>query len=73
MKAAIGTAGMLRVLEDQDYAKTHKVVNIFLTQITDPDYSTTVEHCLENKLDINECIERIRAKERRLDRERATR
>ena len=27
MKAAIGTAGMLRVLEDQEYAKTHKVDN----------------------------------------------
>ena len=49
-----------------------KTVNIFLTQITDPDYSTTVEHCLENKLKIDECIERIRAKERRLDRQRVT-
>ena len=169
MKAAVGTAGMLRVLEDQSYAKSHKVdnetvfhllqvatadgnaahlvdkfesekdghkayqelvkwfegdelttetaedirskldklslttkntaskyinqflqytkhldelnesytqsktVNIFLTQITDPDYFSTVEHCMENKLDINECIERIRAKERRLDRQRTGR
>ena len=32
----------------------------------------TVEHCIENKLDINECIERIRAKERRIDRERGS-
>ena len=37
-------------------------------QITDPDYTATVEHCLENKLKIRECIEKIRAKERRLDR-----
>ena len=47
-----------------------KTVSIFLTQITDPDYEMTVEHCIENKLNINDCIERIRAKERRLDRER---
>ena len=50
-----------------------KTVSIFLTQITDPDYELTVEHCIENKLDINECIERIRAKERRLERERGSR
>ena len=49
-----------------------KTVNIFLMQIMDPDFESTVEHCLENKLDINECIERIRAKERRLDRQRGT-
>ena len=48
-----------------------KTVNIFLTQITDPDYTATVEHCLENKLKIRECIEKIRAKERRLDRSRS--
>ena len=47
-----------------------KTVSIFLSQVTDLDYELTVEHCIENKLDINECIERIRAKERRLDRER---
>ena len=46
-----------------------KTVNIFLTQITDPDYEMTVEHCIENKLGIKDCIERIRAKERRLDRQ----
>ena len=45
-----------------------KTVNIFLTQITDPDYEMTVEHCLENRVDIKTCIERIRAKERRIDR-----
>jgi len=49
-----------------------KTVNIFLTQITDHDFSSTVEHCLENRLDLKECIERIRAKERRLDRERTS-
>ena len=48
-----------------------KTVTIFLTQITDPDYASTVEHCLENKLQIRECIDRIRAKERRLDRSRS--
>ena len=46
-----------------------KTVNIFLTQISDPDYAATIENCLENKLNIEECIERIRAKERRLDRQ----
>ena len=50
-----------------------KTINIFLTQITDPDYATTVEHCLENKLTIVQCIERIRSKERRLDRVRSSR
>ena len=50
---------------------TSKTVNIFLSQITDPDSASTVEHCLENKLNISECIERIRSKERRLDRSRS--
>jgi len=49
-----------------------KTINIFLTQISDPDYATTIENCLENKLNIDECIERIRAKERRLDRQRGS-
>ena len=39
-----------------------KTVTIFLTQITDPDYASTVEHCLENKLHIRECIDRIMQK-----------
>ena len=52
---------------------TSKTVSIFLSQITDSDYELTVEHCIENKLDIQECIERVRAKERRLDRERGAR
>ena len=50
-----------------------KTVTIFLTQITDPDYGPTVEHCLENKLHLRECIDRIRAKERRLDRSKSVR
>jgi hypothetical protein len=49
-----------------------KTINIFLTQITDPDYASTVELCIENKLNIEECIERIRAKERRLGREQSS-
>ena len=31
-------------------------VNIFLTQITDPDYEIMVEHYLENRVDIKTCI-----------------
>jgi len=49
-----------------------KTVYIFLAQITDPDYAMTVEHCVENKLDIREFIDHIRAKERRLDRSRSS-
>ena len=47
-----------------------KTVNIFLTQIHDPDYAGTVEMCVENRLPLNKCIERIRSKERRLRREK---
>ena len=47
-----------------------KTVNIFLTQIHDPDYAGTVEMCVENRLQLNECIERIRSKERRLRRDK---
>ena len=46
-----------------------KTVTIFLSQITDPDYSNTKELCIENKYDIDECINRIRSKERRLGRD----
>ena len=48
-----------------------KTVSIFLKQITDPDYHSTVEACHMNKYDIDTCIEQIRAKERRLDRDRS--
>ena len=47
-----------------------KTVHIFLSQITDPDFDNTKELCVENKYEIAECIERIRAKERRLSRNR---
>ena len=50
---------------------TSKTVNIFLSQISDPDYAQTAESCIENKLNINECIERIRGKERRISREKS--
>ena len=56
---------------NEGYTKS-KTVNIFLSQITDPDYGSTVEHCLENRLDIHTCIEKIRAKERRITRLRST-
>ena len=47
-----------------------KTVSIFLDQITDSDYEQTIGYCLEGRLPLEECIERIRAKERRLTRER---
>ena len=47
-----------------------KTVQIFLSQITDPDYETTREFCVENRFKITDCIERIRAKERRFTRDR---
>ena len=59
-------------LEDLDESyTTSKTVNIFLSQISDPDYAQTVELCIENKLNIDECIERIRGKERRISREKS--
>ena len=45
-------------------------MSIFLNQISDPDYKPTVEACHIKKYDILKCIEQIRAKERRLGRER---
>ena len=48
-----------------------KTVQMFLSQITDPDYESTREICIENKYKIDECIERIRAKERRISRARS--
>jgi len=59
-------------LEDLGESYTvSKTVSIFLKQITDPDYQSTVEVCHINKYDINTCIEQVRAKERRLGRERS--
>ena len=49
-----------------------KTVIIFLKQITDPDYQSTVEACHMNKYDIGTYIEQIRSKERRLSRDRGT-
>ena len=58
-------------LEDLDEAYTvSKTVSIFLKQIVNPDYRSTVEACHINKYDIHTCIEQVRAKERRLGRER---
>ena len=58
-------------LEELDEAyTTSKTISIFLDQITDPDYVPTVSYCQGDRLPIEECIERIRAKERRLSRER---
>jgi len=49
---------------------TSKTVSIFLDQISDPDYTSTKELCIENQHTLEECIARTRAKERRLDREK---
>ena len=60
-------------LDDLDEAyTTSKTVSIFLKQITDPDYRSTVEACHMNKYDLNACIEQVRAKERRLGRDRGS-
>lgn len=47
---------------------TSKVVSIFLEKITDPDYEHVVELCLAQNSTIEECIQQVRSKERRLDR-----
>ena len=49
---------------------TSKTVSIFLDQISDLDYTSTKELCIENQHNLDECIARIRAKERQLDREK---
>jgi len=56
----------------EEYTQS-KTVNMFLTQITDPDYESTKELCIENRLPIKECIERIRSKERRITRDKGSR
>ena len=55
---------------DESYTKS-KTVSMFLENITNPDYQSTVELCLSHKYDLHECIMQIRAKERRLEREEA--
>lgn len=47
---------------------TSKIVSIFLEKITDPDYEHVVELCLAQNSTIEECIQQVRSKERRLDR-----
>ena len=42
---------------------------MFLENITNPDYQSTVELCQAHKYDLHECIMQVRAKERRLERE----
>ena len=48
-----------------------KTVSIFLDQIDDPDYESTKELCIESRLNLQQCIERIRSKERRIGRFRS--
>ena len=45
-----------------------KTISIFLDQIRDPDYSSTKESCIEDKLNLDQCIESVRSKERRIGR-----
>ena len=49
------------------YTKS-KEVSLFLEKITDPDYENVVELCLAQDSTIEDCIQQVRAKERRLDR-----
>ena len=55
---------------DESYTKS-KTVSMFLENIINPDYQSTVELCQAHKYDIHECIMQVRAKERRLEREDA--
>jgi len=54
----------------EEYTES-KTVQIFLSQISDIDYDNTREFCIENKCKLTDCIELIRGKERRLERERS--
>ena len=45
-----------------------KTIQIFLDQISDPDYKSTKSFLIENKKNLNECIERVRSRERRISR-----
>jgi len=63
----------VRLLEQLNESFTESyTVSMFLRQITDPDYEITKTLCIEEKLHIGMCIDRIRARERRLPRERNT-
>lgn len=54
----------------EEYSQSH-TTTIFLRQITGPDYKLTVQLCIEGKLELKECIDRIRSHERILSRETA--
>ena len=56
-----------KLLEDlgEAYAPS-KMISIFLDQITNPEYASTKENCLEDKLTLEQCTKWIRSKERRL-------
>ena len=56
----------------EEYTKS-KTVNIFLTQISDPDYNETKSLCIENRHPLEVCIQRIRSRERRITREKGSR
>ena len=43
---------------------------MFLLQISDLDYTATVKSCIIDKLHLEDCVQRIRGKERRLAQER---
>ena len=60
-----------QLMELNESYTSSKTVDIFLSQIRDPDYHMTVETCLDSRLSLQQCIERTRAKERRLLRNKA--
>ena len=61
-----------KLLDDLGEAYTSsKNISIFLNQIKDPGYSATKESCIEDKLNLDQCIERIWSKERRLGKSKA--
>ena len=47
-------------------------VYLFLKNITDPDYKTTVEICQNNGADLNACVAAIRKAEKKIARDRAS-
>lgn len=63
----------LEKIPGESYSKSH-VVFLFLKNITDPDYATTVEIARGNKtITLDDCITRIRKKERELIQKRVER
>ena len=52
----------VKLSEDLGEAYTpSKTISIFLDQITDPDYASTKENCVEDKLSLEQCIKWIRS------------